>query len=398
MASKLTKRRVDAAKAGATLWDGELPGFGLRVSARGVRSYVLKYRRGAVQRWLTIGRHGAPWTPETARSEAKKLIGMIEAGKDPAGERAEEREAETLATFAARYLADYADANKKASSVAEDRRNLQNHILPALGRLKVRDVTRADVARFIAGMRETPIAANRCRALLAHMFRKAEAWGVRPGGSNPTAHVEKFEETKRERFLSPEETKRLGEALRAADAAGESPYATAAIRLLLFTGARLSEILDLEWAHVDLAARVLRLPDSKTGRKTVALPAPAIEVLAGIARQADNPHVICGTLPGARLANIQRPWRRIRNAAGLPDVRLHDLRHSFASVAVAGGMSLPLIGSLLGHSQPQTTARYAHLADDPRLAAADAVGSAIAARLRGDSAEVIPLRKIEKSR
>jgi integrase len=210
---------------------------------------------------------------------------------------------------------------------------------------------------------------------------------------NPARGIEYYRETARERFLSPEELARLGKALADADAEGESPYVTAAVRLLVLTGARLGEILSLEWAHVDLDARLLRLPDSKTGAKTIALPAPAIEILAGLPKQQGNPHVICGARAGERLINLQKPWRRIRKSAGLDDVRLHDLRHSFASVAAAGGMSLPLIGSLLGHKQAQTTLRYAHLGADPRLAAADAVAATIAASMNGANAEIFTLRK-----
>lgn len=402
MAGKLTKRRVDAARPGETIWDGEIRGLGLRVFASGARAYVLKYRRGSVQRWHTIGLHGSPWTPEAARKEGLRLKRLVDKGRDPATEKAEEREAETLAAFAERYLSDYARPHKKASSVAEDERNLKNHILPALGRLRVKDIARADIARFHLGMKEMPYAANRCLALLSHMFRKAEAWGVRPDNSNPCTHVERFEEKGRKRFLSPKELRRLGRALAVVEHAGKAPYVVAAIRLLLFTGARLSEILELRWEHVDLPARVLRLPDSKTGAKTIALSAPAAAVLESLPREHGNPQVICGTVRRAgrrrkdgtppRL-NLHHAWRRIRKAALIEDVRIHDLRHSFASVAVAGGMSLPLIGSLLGHSQPQTTARYAHLADDPRLAAADAVAATIAASMKGEGAEVIPLRK-----
>ena len=393
MGSKLTKRRVDAAKPDATLWDGDLPGFGLRVSKGGVRSYVLKYRRGGVQRWLTIGRHGAPWTPETARIEAKRLIGKIAAGGDPAADKADARGAETLTAFSERYLATYARPHKRASSVAEDARNLKNHILPALGRHQMRTISRADVAAFHLGLGKTPYAANRCLSLLSHMFRKAELWSVRPEGSNPCRHVERFEERPRERFLSLKELQRLGRALRAVDRAGEAPYTVAAIRLLLFTGARLTEILALRWAHVDLAARVIRLPVSKTGAKIIALPAPAVEILNALPKIKGNPFVICGRKTGESLKNLQRPWRRLRKAALLDKTRLHDLRHSFASVAMSGGLSLPLIGALLGHTQPQTTQRYAHLAGDARQAAANAVASVIDANLKGDAGQIIPMRK-----
>jgi integrase len=242
-------------------------------------------------------------------------------------------------------------------------------------------------------MQATPAAANRFLNLLSHMFNTAEDWGLRAENSNPCRRIKKYEEKARERFLSPSELARLGAALAEAEARGESIYTVAALRLLILTGARLSEILTLRWEWVDVPARLIRLADSKTGAKTIALSAPALAALESIPRQQGNPYVICGRNAGEHLVNLQKPWRRIRKAAGLDDVRIHDLRHSFASVAVAGGMSLPLIGSLLGHTQPATTARYAHLADDPRLAAADAVAATIAARLSGETGTVIPLRK-----
>lgn len=393
MTGKLTKRRVETAKPGEMIWDSQIKGLGLRVWASGARSYILKYRRGGVQRWLTIGLHGDGWTPDKAREEAERLKVKIREGKDPALEVKVERGADSFDVFADRYLKDYAKSHKKASTYGEEKRALKNHIRPAFGRYRVKDIQRGDIARFHQRMRETPYAANRYLALLSHMFNVAEDWGLRPENSNPCRRIKKFKETARNRFLSPEELARLGDALALAARRGESPYTIAAIRLLLFTGARLNEILSLEWSQVDLEARLLRLADSKTGAKTIALPAPAAEILSTLPKQEGNPYVICGRISGARLINLQKPWRRIRKMAGLDDVRLHDLRHSFASVAVAGGMSLPLIGSLLGHSQPQTTARYAHLADDPRIAAADAVARSIEASMLGSKGEVVSFRR-----
>ena len=216
----------------------------------------------------------------------------------------------------------------------------------------------------------------------------------RPDGFNPCRHVEKYREARRERFLSQGELARLGDELRQAERDNNAtPWAIAAIRLLTFTGARRNEILTLQWEHVSEEHGCLMLPDSKTGRKAVRLSPPALALLQTIPRLEGNPYVICGERPGRHLVNIEKPWRRIRKAAKLDDVRLHDLRHSFASVAASGGQSLIVIGKLLGHSQPATTARYAHLADDPVKAASDAVGRYIAAAMEGRASELVELSK-----
>lgn len=376
---------------GATIWDSDLSGFGVRVSKAGAKSYVLKYRVGAMQRWYTIGRHGSPWTPEKARQEAKRLLGRVAEGRDPAADRKRERHAETLAAFSKLYLSNYAEPFKKASSLRNDRANLNNHILPVLGAMRMNDITHGDIAQFHLSLKASPYMANRCVALLSHMFKKARAWGVCSGSDNPAQGIEKFEEKARERYLSAGEISRLGRALRVVERAGRRPYAVAGIRLLMFTGARHSEILTLRWDYVDLDRRVLRLPDSKTGAKTVSLSAPAVEVLSNLPRIAGNPYVICGRKEGERLVNLQKFWRRLRKAALIPDVRLHDLRHSFASVGASGGMSLPVIGALLGHKRTQTTARYAHLSDDPKKAAAESIAAVIDANLRGETGEVVYL-------
>jgi hypothetical protein len=216
----------------------------------------------------------------------------------------------------------------------------------------------------------------------------AEKRGLRPDGSNPCRHVEKYREGRRERFLSQAELGRLGDALREAEQSC-SPWVVAAIRLLALTGARRNEILTLQWDHVSEEHGCLMLPDSKTGRKAIRLSPPALALLQSIPRLEGNPYVICGERAGRHLVNLEKPWRRIRATAGLNDVRLHDLRHSFASVAASGGQSLVVIGKLLGHSQPATTARYAHLADDPVRAASDAIGERIAAAMDRTNGGVI---------
>jgi integrase len=233
--------------------------------------------------------------------------------------------------------------------------------------------------------------ANRCVALLSKMMNLAERWKLRPAGSNPCRGLEKFKEHRVERWLTGEELAKLGDALAAYDG---SPYAVAAIKLLAFTGARLGEVLGLRWEWIDFERGEARLPDSKTGAKTLHLPPPALSVLAELPRIDSNPYVICGSRDGAALVNLEKPWRVIRKAAGLGDVRLHDLRHAFASVAVMGGMSLPIIGKILGHKQIATTQRYAHFASDPIKEAAASVAGQIANALNGNaSAEVKTLAR-----
>ena len=221
-------------------------------------------------------------------------------------------------------------------------------------------------------LRDKPYQANRTLGVLSKMFSLAEIWGLRPDGSNPCRHVKRYKESKRERFLSPEETGRLGEVL--AEAESEMPSAVAAFRLLLLTGCRLSEIQFLRWEYV--RDDCIELPDAKTGGRVVPLGPEARAVLAALPREDDNPWVIRGRLPGSHITDLQRPWRRIRERADLDDVRIHDLRHSYASRALALGESLTMIGKLLGHTQVQTTARYAHLARDSiQTAAARVTGS-----------------------
>ena len=392
--TKLTNRTVAATRPrdrDVFVWDDELPGFGLRVKPSGVKSYVIQYRnRHNDSRRITIGRHGVIG-PENARRKAKKMLADVQDGADPATERKDDREAPTVAELAEKYLREHAAPHKKPRSVEEDQRLLRLHVLPALGRKKVAGITRADITGLHHAMRDTPGAANRTLALLSKMMNLAEKWGLRLDGSNPCRHVDKYPERKMERFLSGDELGRLGAILSEAErTATELTSVIAAIRLLMFTGARLGEILNLRWDQVDPERTCLRLPESKTGAKVIHLNAPALEVLNGIERDG-SPWVIAGRDPDKPLVNLRKPWHRIRAKAGLEGVRLHDLRHSFASVGAAGGLSLPMIGALLGHTQAATTQRYAHLAADPLKQAADMIGKRIAAAMRGESGEVVEL-------
>ncbi len=385
--TNLTKRLVASVKPSDRdifVWDAEVPGFGLRVWPSGKRVFIYQYRtKHGHTRRPTIGQYGAI-TVQQARRTARQWAAEVQQGDDPGGERREARSAPTVAQLADRYMAEHARVKKRPRSVTSDETLLRLHILPTTGHRKAASVTRADAQRLHHGMNVTPGAANRTLALLSKMFNLAEIWGLRLDGSNPCRHVEKFKERKLERFLSEAELGRLAETLADAEKARtEKTSVIAAIRLLLFTGARLSEVLTVRWEHVDIEGQCLRLPDSKTGAKIIYLSPPALEVLSGLERQDGNPYVIAGGKPGRHLVNLQKPWRRIRAKSGLDDVRIHDLRHSFASMAVAGGLSLPVIGALLGHTQPATTQRYAHLAADPLKQAANLTGNRIAAAMTG---------------
>lgn len=356
---KITKRLVDAAEARSAkyfVWDSEIPGFGLRVLPSGRKGYVVQYRAGRRSRRISLGPNTV-LTCEQARNRAIANVAAARNGKDPAAERDAGRNAITVRELAERFD-----------------RELERFILPALGQLKVTGITRADVAKFHHDLRHIPYQANRCLEVVAKMFSLAEMWGLRPDGTNPRKHIRKYPEEKRERFLSAAELRRIGEVLREMEAEGiELPSAILAARLLILTGCRLNEIMTLQWAHVDLADRVLRLPDSKSGAKVVYMGQPAVDLLRDAQRIDGNPWVIAGTLPGKRPSDLQPFWQRVRARAGVKDVRIHDLRHTFASTAVASGQGLPMIGKLLGHTQVQTTARYAHLAAEPERMAADAV-------------------------
>ncbi len=390
---KLTKKVVEAARyeggtAGSgfrrcVLWDEAVKGFGLRVFPSGRKAFVLSYRSKGRQRLATLGGYGA-LTVDKAREKANRLLRAVDDGEDPLAERREERRAPIMAAFAERYLDQHARPKKKASSAEGDERLLRLHILPRLGRRYVHEVDRTDAARLHHELHATPVQANRVLALLSKMMNLAEAWGLRPDGSNPTRHVDRYPERPKERFLSPAEIAQLGETLRAVEAEGaEHPSAVLAIRLLALTGARRNEILTLTWDAVDLERAELVLAESKTGPKRLPLPAPVLTLLRAAPRLAGNSYVCPGERDGGYFIGIERPWGRIRTSAGLAGVRLHDLRHTHAATAVSAGLALPLVGKLLGHTQPITTQRYAHLRDDPVRAAAERVAGEIGAMLAG---------------
>ena len=313
--AKITKRTVDALvgqERERVVWDDDLTGFGLRVRASGRKYYVVQFRANGRLRRMTLGRHGAV-TPKTARRRAMALISETKGGKDPAALRDKGRKAATMKVLGKRFLEEYVPVHCKPSTAYEYQRSVKFFIDPRIGTRKVTEIQRSDIAELHHGMRETPYQANRTLGVLSKMFNLAELWGLRPDGSNPCLHVKRYKEEKRERFLSAEEFTRLGQVLDEILGDGsETRSAVAAIRLLMLTGCRLSEIQKLRWDHVDLDAGELKLPDTKTGGRPVPLAPSAVRLLTSLPRDEDNPWVILGRKPGSHLTVLQHPWRRIR--------------------------------------------------------------------------------------
>lgn len=381
---KLTQRTVDGLNLREkeyVVWDDALPGFGVRVKRTGHTAYVIQYRKGNRSRRYTIGACSV-FRLVQARGKAQELLVSTRGDGDPASDKAGRLSAKTVADLAELYLQVHARQKKRPSSVRSDESNLRLHVLPELGTLSVKDVARADISRLHHKMHNTPGAANRTLALLSKMFNLAEKWDFRTQGSNPCRHVDHYPERKIERYLSNAEMARLGKVLVEAEAhKTEHPSVVTAIRLLVFTGARLSEILNLRWDQVDFDRKLIIIPQGKTGRRIIYLNAPALEILASRRGDAQSEWVLAGARRGQPLVNLRKPWYRLRAMAKLEDVRIHDLRHTFASVGAAGGLSLPLLGALLGHTQPATTARYAHLGAEPARVANDQVGERLAAAI-----------------
>lgn len=410
--ARLTKRTVNAAEKGParyTIFDDDLKGFGLRVYPSGEKSWIVEYRpngggRAVAKRRLTLGPVGK-LTPDEARKAARAALASAQLGADPVRDKEMARKSLTVAQLAERYLADHVDAKRKPGTRQHYRYLLQGVAVPALGALKAETVTRRDIAKLHSKMQAKPFQANRLLAVLGAMYAFAGKRGLVPEGCNPARGIEKYREHRRERFLTGEELERIGAALREAETVGIAwevdetqpnakhlpkpvnrrtilgPHAAAAIRLLILTGARLREILHLRWEHVDFGRGLLLLPDSKTGRKTIVLNAPAVAVLEHLKGIASGDYVIAGDAPDKPRADLYRPWKMIAKRAGLEKVRLHDLRHTYASFGVGSGLGLPIIGKLLGQKDAATTQRYAHLDSDPLRRATNEIGRQISKAL-----------------
>ena len=384
---KISRRSVEALEPMARdvdYYDEDLKGFGIRVRPSGRKTYFVMMRHKCVMRRFTVGTHGSV-APEQARLKAKQIIADLAIDKNPTAKVDAVRTAITVRSLGERFIDEYLPCHLKPSTQGEYKRCIEIFINPEIGTTKLVSVERTDIAKIHHQLRHIPYQANRVLGVLSIMFNLAESWNLRPPFTNPCRGVRKYKEKKRERFLNREELGRLGEALRIEEEF--APSAVACIRLLLLTGCRLGEIQTLKWSYLDLDNCLAFLPDSKTGRKTLYLGSVAVKLLKTILHKKDNPYVITGDIEGQHLTDMQKPWRRIRKLAVLPDVRIHDLRHTFASSGVALGQGLPIIGKLLGHTQPQTTARYAHLAAAPALEAADKISENLATHM--DSQDLI---------
>jgi integrase len=381
------KRLPAPPRSNKVTYDDAVKGFGARVTAAGARAFVLRYRRRADghERLFTIGSY-PDWSTGAARDEAKRLKRAIDGGADPVGEIQDSRGAATVADLCSRFLADYVP-RKRPSTQRDYRQQVNVDILPALGRLKVAAVSHADIDAFHRKIStRAPTHANRVLACLSKMFSLAIRWGWRL--DNPAKGIERNQEHKRQRYLSGAELTRLTQALVELKDQG----AANAVRLLLLTGARRGELLAAHWSDFDFDAGVWTKPGSTTKQKTthrVPLSRAACQLLTEMQRAAESEYLFPARLTPYRL-DIDDAWGVLRKAANIPDVRLHDLRHTYASVLASSGLSLPVIGALLGHSTAATTHRYSHLVDDVLRTATERASAIITG---ATPAAIVPLMK-----
>lgn len=433
---RLTKRIVDAtapATSDVFVWDGEVKGFGLRVKPSGVRSFLVQYRNAEGRsRRLTLGRYGV-LTPDEARALAKRALAKVAEGVDPVADRRALRAAATVGELLDRYVTDHVERRNRQSTATEVRRLVRRHIRPRLGALKIGSVTRQDISQLHSSLAATPRQANFVLSVCSKVFNLAEAWGLRIDGSNPCRRIDRYPECARERFLSGEELRRLGAALRLAETEGlpwrrqpgrptskhdRKPVnqrsvlpwqVMAAIRLLLFTGCRLNEVLRMRWDAIDLHAGLLTLPETKAGKQqVVSLSTDAQKILSLVPAFEGSPWVLPAindqTRPFSK-DTLEGAWQRIRAAAGLdevekiggltvPAVRLHDLRHTVGTYAGQSGANAFLIRDLLRHHSVAMTGRYVNRAEDPLRNLTEHVSARIAAGLAGDDlANVVEFRR-----
>lgn len=393
MADRITQKLISKLKpppsGNSVEYDSEIPGFGVRITAAGAIAFVLNYRVHGRERRYTIGKY-PELTATAARERALQLRGRILDGNDPLEERERARSEPTLADLVDHYLKTYAATHKRPTSIRNDRQMIDKIILPKLGKLRLKSIGGNDIASLHAGLKDTPYLANRVLALLSRMFTLAGQWGW--SDQNPARGVVRFHEDRRERWLSAEEIGRFSTAL---DAYADQNAANA-LRLLLLTGAREGEVLKAEWTQFDLIRGIWTKPSHHTKQKKaehVPLSASALALLKSMNRENSGGPLFPGQDGNSR-TTLRRPWIQACKAAGLadaiqlkgkkrivtryrPTVRIHDLRHTYASHLVSTGTSLHIVGRLLGHTQPQTTARYAHVADEALRSATERFASLV---------------------
>ena len=406
---KAVKALAAPASGNRITYDGEVKGFGVRVTSAGAKAFILNYRAGVRERRITIGSY-PDWKVAAARDQAKALKRRIDVGEDPMGDRHADRAAPTIDSLADRFELEHL-AKRRDATVTDYKSLLRLYIRPQLGKIRVADLRHADVEKLHASVAKTaPYRANRTIAVLSKMLSLSVKWEMR--SDNPARGIERAPEHKRERFLSPAEIARLGEAL----AEVKEKASADALRLLLLTGARKGEVLQARWSEIDLQAGVWTKPSAHTKSKKdhrVPLSAPARLLLSEMRAAADElvkkgrkvEFLFPGDTDDKPLGDIKGTWAAVCEKAGLgkrvqrkhrttgkmvevfqADARMHDLRHTYASILASHGLSLPIIGQLLGHTQAQTTARYAHLMDDPLRAATERVGAVVSG---GRQAEVV---------
>eukprot|EP00439_Symbiodinium_sp_Y106_P089859 s1_g2395.t1 len=378
MPQRLLQRTIKVLPAPAAgnriTYDTELKGFGVRVTKSGAKSFILNYRANGRERRITIGKW-PEWTVTAARKQAEELKRSIDVGHDPMGERHEERQAITISQLCELYVERHLP-KKRDSSIKNDLSLINRIVSPKLGSRKAATITHSELERLHRELTQTaPYRANRTIALLSKMFNLAIRWGLTE--DNPAQGIEKNPENRRERYLTKDELARLSAAL----AEHPRPHSANAIRLLLLTGARRGEVLSARWGDFDLSEGIWTKPSSHTKQKKihrVPLSGAATDLLREMKKNSESEFLFPGTDIRKPLTDIKKTWESLRRKAEIEDVRLHDLRHTYASLLASSGVSLPIIGALLGHTQAQTTARYAHLLDDPLRKATEVAASVVA--------------------
>lgn len=374
---KLTKALLKTLKpTGETewFWDEEVPGFGVRIAPGGKAAFVVQFREGKAKRRVTLGGIGVV-NLDRARERAKEILANVALGQ-PAFP--EENVTPTLQTVAEDFLAN-AQAKSAARTAADYRAIYDQRIEPVFGSRRIGDISRAEIEKWHEAARATPRRANYALTILVAMFSFAIRRKILGQHEHPALGIKKYPENKRDRYLSLEEIERFGRALAELEAERSvSPWAAAALRLLILTGARSSEILTLEWTWVDLDRGLLRLPTSKTGRKDIVLSGAAVAVLRAVPRVEGVPYVIAGRKHGERMTTLQKPFGAVCKKAGIAGLRPHDLRHSAASIATSAGVGLPIIGKVLGQSQAYTQQRYSHIHDTAERAAVEVIAAQVA--------------------